>query len=58
MLLMNSLAKNLINCVRGLSSTAHVAGFAGKNVQRGKIHTIIGLDPAGSFNHFYQVDAY
>ena len=28
-------------------NTAHVAGIAGKNVQRGRINTIIGMDPAG-----------
>ncbi|KAL7017373.1 hypothetical protein ACKWTF_010343 [Chironomus riparius] len=31
----------------GFSLGAHVAGFAGKNVQRGKVRAIIGLDPAG-----------
>ncbi|XP_055918595.1 lipoprotein lipase-like [Eupeodes corollae] len=30
----------------GSSMGAHVSGFAGKNVQRGKIHSIIALDPA------------
>lgn len=33
----------------GFSLGSHVAGFAGKNVQRGKINMIIGLDPAGPF---------
>ncbi|CRK90495.1 CLUMA_CG004162, isoform A [Clunio marinus] len=33
--------------VVGFSLGAHVAGFAGKNVNRGRINTIIGLDPAG-----------
>lgn len=28
--------------------TAHMAGLAGKLVRRGRINTIIGLDPAGS----------
>lgn len=32
-----------------IKNLAQVAGFAGKNVQRGKIHTIIGLDPAGLY---------
>ncbi|XP_061386827.1 phospholipase A1-like [Musca vetustissima] len=32
--------------VAGHSLGAHVAGYAGKNVQNGKIHTIIGMDPA------------
>lgn len=31
----------------GFSLGAHVAGHAGKNVRRGKINTIFGLDPAG-----------
>lgn len=31
----------------GFSLGSHVAGFGGKNVQRGKIRSIIGLDPAG-----------
>lgn len=31
----------------GFSLGAHVAGMAGKNVRRGKINTIFGLDPAG-----------
>ncbi|XP_055850859.1 phospholipase A1-like [Episyrphus balteatus] len=30
----------------GHSMGAHVAGFAGKNVKRGKIHAIFGMDPA------------
>lgn len=28
-------------------NSAHVCGFIGKNVQRGRVDTIIGLDPAG-----------
>ncbi|XP_075147676.1 phospholipase A1-like [Haematobia irritans] len=32
--------------VAGHSLGAHVAGYAGKNVKNGKIHTIVGLDPA------------
>ncbi|CRK90501.1 CLUMA_CG004131, isoform A [Clunio marinus] len=31
----------------GFSLGAHIAGMTGKNVRRGKINTIIGLDPAG-----------
>ena len=31
----------------GHSLGAHIAGFAGKHVTIGKIHTIVGLDPAG-----------
>lgn len=31
----------------GFSLGAHVAGHAGKNVRRGRINHIIGLDPAG-----------
>ncbi|KAH8417470.1 hypothetical protein KR222_000503, partial [Zaprionus bogoriensis] len=30
----------------GHSLGAHVSGYAGKNVQNGQVHTIIGLDPA------------
>ncbi|XP_055850750.1 phospholipase A1-like [Episyrphus balteatus] len=30
----------------GHSMGAQVAGFAGKNVKRGKVHTIVGMDPA------------
>ncbi|XP_055919713.1 phospholipase A1 2-like [Eupeodes corollae] len=30
----------------GHSMGAQVAGFVGKNVQRGKVHTILGMDPA------------
>lgn len=30
-----------------LISTAHIAGVSGKNVLRGRINTIIGMDPAG-----------
>lgn len=33
--------------VTGHSLGAHVAGIAGKNVVRGRINTIIGMDPAG-----------
>lgn len=33
----------------GHSLGAHIAGYAGKNVQNGKIGTILGLDPAGPF---------
>lgn len=32
---------------RSFSSSAHVAGFAGKSTRRGKVNTIIGMDPAG-----------
>lgn len=31
----------------GFSLGAHIAGLTGKNVRRGRINTIIGLDPAG-----------
>lgn len=31
----------------GHSLGAHIAGIAAKNVRRGRINTIIGLDPAG-----------
>ena len=31
----------------GHSLGAHIAGFAGKHVKAGRIHTIVGLDPAG-----------
>ncbi|XP_065371993.1 phospholipase A1 VesT1.02-like [Calliphora vicina] len=38
--------------VIGHSLGAHVAGYAGKNVKSGQIHTIIGLDPASPlFNY-------
>lgn len=33
--------------IAGHSLGAHIAGFAGKHVTLGKIHTIVGLDPAG-----------
>ena len=33
--------------VIGFSLGAHCAGMVGKNVRRGRINTIIGLDPAG-----------
>lgn len=33
--------------VTGHSLGAHISGIAGKNVQRGRINTIIGMDPAG-----------
>jgi len=47
----NAIDFNTIKIV-GFSLGAQVAGFTGKNVQRGKIHTIIALDPAGpSFAH-------
>lgn len=29
------------------NQSAHISGIAGKNVRRGRINTIIGLDPAG-----------
>ncbi|XP_037952935.1 phospholipase A1-like [Teleopsis dalmanni] len=32
--------------VIGHSLGAHVAGFTGKNVESGQVHTIVGLDPA------------
>ncbi|XP_055921565.1 lipoprotein lipase-like [Eupeodes corollae] len=32
--------------IYGSSLGAHVAGFAGKNVKRGKVQTIVGFDPA------------
>lgn len=38
-----------LSSVDGIYSTAHVAGFAGKQTQRGKVNTIVGLDPAGLF---------
>jgi acetyl esterase/lipase len=33
--------------VTGHSLGAHISGIAGKNVRRGRINTIIGMDPAG-----------
>jgi pancreatic triacylglycerol lipase len=36
-----------LNFSRNLLPLAHVCGFIGKNVRRGRIDTIIGLDPAG-----------
>ena len=33
--------------ITGHSLGAHVAGIAGKRVTRGRINTIIGMDPAG-----------
>ncbi|XP_023308368.2 phospholipase A1 VesT1.02-like [Lucilia cuprina] len=38
--------------VIGHSLGAHVAGYAGKNVKSGQIHTIIGLDPALPLFHY------
>ncbi|XP_037825827.1 phospholipase A1 VesT1.02-like isoform X2 [Lucilia sericata] len=38
--------------VIGHSLGAHVAGYAGKNVKTGKIHTIVGLDPALPLFHY------
>jgi len=34
----------------GHSMGAHVAGFTGKNVRRGRINTIFGLDTSNSFD--------
>lgn len=34
---------------------AHVAGFTGKNVRRGKVNTIIGLDPAGAMKFLFKL---
>jgi hypothetical protein len=34
----------------GFSLGAHVVGMAGKGTRRGKVNTIVGLDPAGEFN--------
>ncbi|XP_067631620.1 phospholipase A1-like [Eurosta solidaginis] len=40
----------------GFSLGAHIVGFVGKNVLSGKIHTIIGLDPAIPLKHYDQPD--
>lgn len=37
----------MTNQIKDLHSSAHVAGMAGKNTQRGTVGTIFGLDPAG-----------
>ena len=42
--------------VVGFSLGAHVAGIAGKTVRRGRINTIIGLDPAGPLFDINRVD--
>jgi pancreatic triacylglycerol lipase len=38
--------------VIGHSLGAHVVGFAGKGVTRGRIHKVVGLDPAGPLFNF------
>lgn len=42
--------------VVGFSLGAHVAGIAGKTVRRGRINTIVGLDPAGPLFDINRVD--
>jgi pancreatic triacylglycerol lipase len=43
----NSLAEFRRTSIIGTSIGAHIAGHVGKNVRRGRVNTIVGLDPGG-----------